>query len=428
MIRTRNTKQHQQDAHYLLSLSDDVNDSVIVCLTRRQREIVYSLVNFYGHWRTQYRSELLDANKYVEIDDDTYYSLIDTIARIPESELEMTELLEKLDDIHLSIAQLCDCISSKISQTLNALAIEKYIQENPDVPPDPDLPESYSLDIDEERCKKAQALHRAAYNIINSVVIKIVAGYSGSQVMGGVIAFLTAAGWFPPSWVLVAIGAAIAIGLGIAFATMENDENAFLDAKNEIVCALYSESNSKKAAQAARLAVDAMGYNPFQRAVLMAIFSDMMVSGVFSGTIELDESGLDGLYCTVCGIGLKLFKWQAEDNSQPIQPAAYGTVLGVENCLNPYEDNSSYVEVAVPSGSKVRVTAVVGMGKSTHLSVTLGDDTIWNRVTLLSVSGPKAYWTTITADVDVPANCTRLYVDRGIFSGVWLRFLEVKLI
>lgn len=428
MVRNRNPKQHQQNALYLMTLSDSVSDGVVLCVTRRQYEIIRSLVNFYASWRTQYRKGSMLAEKYIEIDDDTYCSILDTVARIPESEEDMGELMDKLDAMHLSIAQLCDCITSKLSQTLNALAIEKYIQDNDDVPPDPEIPENYVLEIDEERCRKAQALHRAAYNIINSVVLKIATGYSGSQVMGGLIAFLSAAGWFPPSWVLVAIGGAIAVGLGIAFATMENDESAFLDAKNEIVCALYSETDSSKAAQAARLAIDAMGYNAFQRSILMALFSDTMVAGVFSGVIELDESGLDGLYCTVCGVGLKLFSWQAESNTQPVMPATYGAVLGLDNCLNPYADNTSFASVSVPASSKLRITVVCGMGNCTGLSVALGDESIWNRVALLSVSGPKPYWTTISADVDVPANCTRLYIDRGTFSSVWLRYIEIKLI
>lgn len=424
MIRNRNQKQHLQSFQYLVSLSDNPQDCVAMLVTPRQRQILLSLLNFYGAWRTQYHNGLLDGNKYIQIDDTDYYALLDTIARIPESEVKMSEITDRLDEISLLIANLCDCIYQKITQHNSEM---------------PELPDGYTPNIgegdanleipayDAERCVFAQRVHAEAKKLLDVVFEKLLLGYTASGVFDAVVLFLGAASILPPAWVLGAIFAALVMLAFIVNTVVESDINAFADTqRQEFVCAVYSANNMIEAQTNAEEIINASGYNKFQKTLLKLMYSPFVMGLINSGVWRTVTREFDGYECTYCGVGLKLFHWKSEFGTQPFQYGVYQTILGTENVYTPPSVWTNVCGISVPKGTGLKVTMVCGVGESNAVSFGFGDGVSMQQVAV--TQGTVTAWYESVNTLTAGDNWTHIWADRGNFSSAYVKELKIEAI
>ena len=421
-IRTRSIKQHQITLSALDSESDA--DKVILVLTNRQWGLIKSLIAFYSEWRTQYAYEQYANNLYAEITDDEYFAILDLIARIPESELTMSEITEKLDEISLLIASLCDCIYQKITQHNSEM---------------PELPEGYEANVGEQdgdfempeydvdKCVFAQKVHAEAKFLLDVVFEKLMLGYTASGIFDAIVLALGAASILPPAWVLGAIFAALVMLAFIVNTIVESDIEAFADTqKQEFVCAVYSADTLLDAQKNAEDIINASGYNSFQKTLLKLVYSPFVMSLINANVWKTEDRDLDGYACTYCGIGLSLFHWKSETGTQPFTSGVYQQILGLDNVYTPPSNWTDVCAISVPKGTNLKITMICGVGASNAISFGLGDTSAMKQLAI--TQGTASAWYESINTVTVGDDMTRLWSDRGNFSSAYCRELKIEAI
>lgn len=325
-IRERNPKQHQQDMSYLKTLSDTIDDGVLFVITKRQREVIMSLVNFYASWRTQYRDAKLDGEKYTTISDDDYYSILDTVARIPEEEEKMSSILDVLEGIKESIESLCQCIGGAIAQAIqDAGGVEEAgAAWNIIAPPGGQIPEPDPVDPpanDPDRCLWARAHVDWAINLCQAILGVFEDGLTPQALfwaVGGV--FFAASGGVVG--VGVAAGLIAAAAAWVASANSAQDVDNLRDLEDELVCAIYNAETIDNAESACFEIIEDATFTFIFRNFVYILFRNYMLTLTASGLIEIDETGLSD-DCSSCNPPTYDFSFTASQD-QGNEPWACG--------------------------------------------------------------------------------------------------------
>lgn len=446
-VRDRNPKQLLIDAPDLLSLSR-IEDRAIV-MSDAQYCVVGQLLDFYAHWKTLYASRVIDQSTYEVVSDSDFDEIDDIISSFPLIEVNMSDMLDRLDNITEAIAALCDCIGAVISQSvadntsalIQQLASMQYIAmygkdavlpvpgQNADPGP---TPSPKQQGYDSEWCKRVQALFRWATDIMRYVMFDL--EYE-SLVSAGVIGLLTL---IPPTAGLIV---PLAVALAVTAIAMshfwqvadQQDFQEIMDSKDEIVCIIYNAESSDAAQSALEEYADDAGWNASVKVLFKSLFCAWAMNTFFAGLWEeVDTTGLNGDFCEDCAPEPADFTWVGSPGGGPWPCGVYDASPPYryrptdEGCC--HEVSVEYPEVVVPVGSRVAWRVVVGEISSVQsVTFSLMSLSCSSPICAFSLSDvPAGEYSQEFTNVQPGTKTQRLvFVERGSFSIIGVEEVEV---
>jgi len=305
--------------------------SGLLCISQSTWALAYSLVSFYGYWRSRYYTTDPDG-KMLELTDEEWETVTDYVDLAIE-ELSMSNcdlMLEKL-------TELIDAVTS-VSATLNLTAsissgcCSPYGTPPPDAVADEgeigvgDPPEGFDTweQYQEYKCSQANRIADdwiATIGNLSSIggIVGVIAGaalaaFLNTSLLGGVLVGVMAVGFSAGTAATLIIAALIALiagGVGLFAYFIDLSADMETD-KQDLVCALYNATSVSGAITAisdftADIAAG-LSYDPgdddslFQSVVgdiAGAIINTSVINGLFDGSLEPYNGELD---CTCSGV------------------------------------------------------------------------------------------------------------------------------
>lgn len=387
-----------------------------------------SLVNFYGHWRTQYRDQKLDGNKYTTISDEDYYSILDTVARIPEQEEKMTTLVDVLESIQTAITGLCECIGQVIASAIqDAGGGVKEAGEawNIIAPPENQVPDPPAADppaADPERCLWARAHVDWAINLCQSILSVFEENLTPQALfwlIGGVV-FAASGGVVG---VAVAAGLIAAAAAWVASANSAQDVDNLRDIEDDLVCAIYNAETIDNAESACFEIIEDGTFTFVFRNFVYILFRNYMLAMTAGGIIDLDTTGLSD-DCSSCNPGGEYtFSFVADSNpeNEPWDCGTYNHATppyhyapSDEGCCGGEQfefDNTGF------TAEWTLVVPQIGAASSVTVAIRSARDCDEHVAGWTLQNVPAGTYTTKVENVTSNYNSGRVFIERGNFSA-----------